>query len=246
MNIDATFFNSKRKKLFIFLFGIFLSNAIVAEIIGVKIFSVEKTFGFAPLHLDTFLGIWDLNQPAGALNWPFVFITSDIINEYFGKKGVQRVSFLTAGFIAYCFLIIYGATLLVPADFWIDVNKGTDNFNIDEGFSKIFRQGLGIILGSLTAFLVSQLLDASVFQYIRQKTSNGKIWLRATGSTLVSQLIDSFVVIGIAFVVFGNWTIEQWISTSLNSYLYKFFTAILLTPVIYLAHYWIDRYLAGE
>jgi queuosine precursor transporter len=246
MNIDATFFNSKRKKLFIFLFGIFLSNAIVAEIIGVKIFSVEKTFGFAPLHLDTFLGIWDLNQPAGALNWPFVFITSDIINEYFGKKGVQRVSFLTAGFIAYCFLIIYGATLLVPADFWIDVNKGTDNFNIDEGFSKIFRQGLGIILGSLTAFLVSQLLDASVFQYIRQKTNNGKIWLRATGSTLVSQLIDSFVVIGIAFVVFGNWTIEQWISTSLNSYLYKFFTAILLTPVIYLAHYWIDRYLAGE
>jgi queuosine precursor transporter len=246
MNIDATLFNSKRTKLFIFLFGIFLSNAIVAEVIGVKIFSVEKTFGFSPLHLNTFLGTWDLNQTAGALNWPFVFITSDIINEYFGKKGVQRVSFLTAGFIAYCFVIIYGATLLVPADFWLEVNRGADNFNINEGFSKIFRQGLGIILGSLTAFLLSQLLDASVFHYIRKKTDGGKIWLRATGSTLVSQLIDSFVVIGIAFVVFGNWTIEQWISTSLNSYLYKFFTAILLTPIIYLAHYWIDKYLGAE
>jgi queuosine precursor transporter len=246
MTIDASIFNSKRAKLFIILFGIFLSNAIVAEIIGVKIFSVESTFGFQPLHLQTFLGIWDLNQPAGALNWPFVFITSDIINEYFGKKGVQRVSYLTAGFIAYCFIIIYGATLLSPADFWIEVNKGTDNFNIDLAFGKIFRQGLGIILGSLTAFLISQLLDAYVFHYIREKTNGKKIWLRATGSTLVSQLIDSFVVIGIAFVLFGNWTIEQWVSTSLNSYLYKFFTAILLTPVIYLAHNVIDRYLGKE
>ena len=246
MTIDTSLLNSKRTKLFIVLLGIFLSNAIVAEIIGVKIFSVEGTLGFQPLHLQTFLGTWDLNQPAGALNWPFVFITSDIINEYFGKKGVQRVSYLTAGFIAYCFVIIYGATLLTPANFWIEVNKGTDNFNINTAFGKIFRQGLGIISGSLTAFLISQLLDASVFHYIRNKTKGKKIWLRATGSTLVSQLIDSFVVIGIAFVLFGNWTIEQWVSTALNSYLYKFFTAILLTPVIYLAHYWIDKYLLEE
>lgn len=246
MNIDTSLFNSKRTILFIFLFGIFLSNAIVAEIIGVKIFSVEGTLGFQPLHLQTFMGVWDINQTAGALNWPFVFITSDIINEYFGKKGVRKVSYWTAGFIAYCFIIIYGATLLTPADFWIEVNKGNDNFNINYAFGKIFRQGLGIIIGSLTAFLLSQLLDAYVFHLIREKTNGTKIWLRATGSTLVSQLIDSFVVIGIAFVLFGNWTFEQWISTSLNSYLYKFFTAILLTPVIYLAHYWIDKYLAKD
>jgi queuosine precursor transporter len=246
MNIDTSFFSSKRTVLFIFLFGIFLSNAIVAEIIGVKIFSVESTFGFAPLHLQTFLGTWDINQTAGALNWPFVFITSDIINEYFGKKGVRKVSYLTSGFIAYCFLIIYGATLLTPAPFWLDVNKGTDNFNIDYAFGKIFRQGLGIITGSLTAFLISQLLDAYIFHAIRKITDGKKIWLRATGSTLVSQLIDSFVVIGIAFVLFGNWTIEQWLSTSLNSYLYKFFTAILMTPLIYLAHNVIDRYLGNE
>jgi queuosine precursor transporter len=243
---ETSFLKTKKGKLFVFLFGLFLSNALVAEIIGVKIFSVERTFGFEPLHLQTFLGIWDLNQAAGALNWPIVFITSDIINEYFGKKGVRRISFLTSGFIAYCFLIIYGATLLVPADFWIDVNKGDDNFNINVAFGKIFRQGLGIIVGSLTAFLISQLLDASVFHYLRNLTNGRKIWLRATGSTLVSQLLDSFVVIGVAFVVFGNWTVEQWISTSLNSYLYKFFTAILLTPVIYLAHYLIDKYLADE
>jgi queuosine precursor transporter len=248
MNIEASssILNSRRSKLFVFLFGIFLSNAVVAEIIGAKIFSLEATLGFQPLHLDTFLGVWDINQPAGALNWPFVFITSDLINEYFGKKGVRRVSFLTAAFIAYSFIIIYSATKLAPADFWIDVNKGDDNFNINYAFGKIFRQGLGIILGSLTAFLISQILDAYVFHYLRTKTEGKKIWLRATGSTLVSQLIDSFVVIGIAFVLFGNWTVEQWVSTSLNSYLYKFFAAIVLTPFIYLAHNLIDKYLAGE
>ncbi len=246
MSIEASVINTKRTKLYIFLLGIFLTNALVAEIIGVKIFSVEKTLGFEPLHLQTFFGTWDLNQPAGALNWPFVFITSDIINEYFGRNGVRKISFLTAGFIAYSFIIIYGATLLVPADFWLSVNAGNDHFNINEAFSKIFRQGLGIITGSLSAFLISQILDAYVFHSIRKVTKGERIWLRATGSTLVSQLIDSFVVIGIAFVLFGNWTVDQWISTSLNSYLYKFVSAIVMTPLIYAAHHLIDQYLGKD
>jgi queuosine precursor transporter len=233
----------KKQNLFIILFGIFLTNAIVAEIIGVKIFSVESTLGIQPLHLQIFGFTWDINQTAGALNWPFVFITSDIINEYFGRKGVKKISYFTAGFIAYSFIIIYMATLLVPANFWIDVNKGDDNFNINIAFAKIFRQGLGIITGSLTAFLISQLLDSYVFHKIKTATGNKKLWLRATGSTLVSQLIDSFVVIGIAFVLFGNWTIGQWISTAMNAYIYKFVVAILLTPIIYLAHNLIDKYL---
>ena len=234
---------SKKQNLFIVLFGIFLTNAIVAEIIGVKIFSVESTLGLQPLHLQIFGFTWDINQTAGALNWPFVFITSDIINEYFGRKGVKKISYYTAGFIAYSFLMIYAATLLVPADFWLEVNKGNDNFNINTAFAKIFRQGLGIIIGSLSAFLISQILDSYVFHRIKTATGNKKLWLRATGSTLVSQLIDSFVVIGIAFVLFGNWSVVQWVSTAMNSYIYKFTVAILLTPVIYLAHNWIDRYL---
>jgi uncharacterized PurR-regulated membrane protein YhhQ (DUF165 family) len=105
---------SRKQKLFIFLFGIFLTNAIIAEIIGVKIVSIEKTLGFAPLQLMTFWGDkWDLNQTAGALNWPLVFITSDIINDYYGKSGVKFISYTTAFFIAFAFLIIYTATLLV-------------------------------------------------------------------------------------------------------------------------------------
>jgi queuosine precursor transporter len=235
--------SAKKQNLFIILFGIFLTNAIVAEIIGVKIFSLEQTLGFEPLNWNVFGYTWSINQTAGALNWPIVFITSDIINEYFGQKGVKKISYFTAAFIAYSFIIIYIATLLVPASFWLDINKGTDNFNINTAFSKIFRQGLGIITGSLTAFLISQILDSYVFHRIKTATGNKKLWLRATGSTLVSQLIDSFVVLGIAFVLFGNWTTGQWVSTAFNNYFYKFIVALLLTPVIYLAHFLIDKYL---
>ena len=235
---------SRKQKLFIFLFGVFLTNAIIAEIIGVKIVSIEKTLGFQPLQLMTFWGgKWDLNQTAGALNWPLVFITSDLINDYFGKSGVKFISYSTAFFIAFAFLIIYAATLLVPADFWIEVNKG---ININEAFSRIFRQGLGIITGSLTAFLFSQIIDATVFEKIKKSTGNKHIWLRATGSTLISQLIDSFLVIGIAFYAFGDWTLSQWMNVSLNNYFYKFFVAILFTPLLYVAHYFIEKYLKKE
>ena len=238
---------SRKQKLFIFLFGIFLTNAIIAEIIGVKIVSIEKSLGFNPLQLTTWWGDrWDLNQTAGALNWPLVFITSDIINDHFGRKGVRFISFVTAGFVAFSFFIIYLSTLLTPADFWIEVNKGTTNFNINDAFSRIFRQGLGIIIGSLSAFLLSQLVDAFVFEKIKAKTGNKYIWLRATGSTLLSQLIDSILVIGIAFYLFGNWSLSQWFNVSLNNYLYKFFVAILFTPVLYVAHYYINIYLAKE
>ncbi|WP_395768739.1 queuosine precursor transporter [Aquirufa sp.] len=238
---------SRKQKLFIFLFGIFLTNAIIAEIIGVKIVSIERSLGFQPLHLPTFWGTsWDLNQTAGALNWPIVFIVSDIINDYFGKKGVKFISYTTAGLIAYAFIIIYLATLLIPADFWIETNRGETNFNINDAFSRIFRQGLGIITGSLLAFLVSQITDAIVFEKIKTKTGSKMIWLRATGSTLISQLIDSFLVIGVAFYLFGNWSLGQWFNVSLNNYLYKFVIAILFTPVLYLAHYAIESYLSKE
>ena len=238
---------SRKQKLFIFLFGIFLTNTIIAEIIGVKIVSIERSLGFQPLHLPTFWGtFWDLNQTAGALNWPIVFIVSDIINDYFGKKGVKFISYTTAGLIAYAFIIIYLATLLIPADFWIETNRGETNFNINDAFSRIFRQGLGIITGSLLAFLVSQITDAIVFEKIKTKTGSKMIWLRATGSTLISQLIDSFLVIGVAFYLFGNWSLGQWFNVSLNNYLYKFVIAILFTPVLYLAHYAIESYLSKE
>ncbi|MGI4822453.1 MAG: queuosine precursor transporter [Janthinobacterium lividum] len=227
----------KKQQLYLVLSGIFLVNALLAEIIGVKIFSVEKTFGLAG------------NLTAGVLVWPVVFITTDVINEYFGRKGVLRISFLTVGLILYAFMVILGTTKLVPADFWLDLNK-TDSqgrpFDIEFAYQSIFRQGLGIIIGSLTAFIIGQVLDASVFQLFRRLTGSRFIWLRATGSTLISQLVDSFVVLYVAFHLFGNWSMKQVIDVATFNYWYKFAAAVLLTPLLYLAHYLIDRYLGPD
>lgn len=239
----------KRNLLFIVLCGIFLTNALVAEMIGVKIFSAETTLGLQPAHINILGFTLDFNLTAGVVLWPFVFITTDIINEYFGKEGVKRISYLTAILISYAFIVIYVTTILPPADFWMNINNKDNNgnvFNINYAFQTIFRQGLGIIIGSLTAFLIGQLLDVFVFHKLRKLTGSKLIWLRATGSTLVSQLIDSFVVLFIAFFIFGNWSIEQVASVGLMNYLYKFFIAIALTPLIYLAHYLIDQYLGKE
>jgi queuosine precursor transporter len=239
--------HSRKTNLFIILGSIFLTNAILAEVIGVKIFSAEKTLGFTPVNWN-FFGeyILDFNLTAGAVIWPVVFITTDIINEYFGKKGVRKISFITAGLIAYVFIVISVVTVLVPADFWLDVNATTpdgESFNISYAFNTIFRQGLGIILGSLTAFLLGQLIDVYVFQKLRAITGEKKIWLRATGSTFVSQFIDSFVVLGIAFYIFGNWSLSQVLAVGIINYLYKFTVALALTPLLYVAHGMIDRYL---
>lgn len=249
MNADELNFQSKKRNLFIVLCGIFLTNAIVAEIIGVKIFSAEKTLGLDPVGW-VFFGdyVLDFNLTAGAVIWPIVFISTDIINEYYGKKGVRRISYMTALFIAYVFVVITVVTQLSPAAFWMEVNSVDaegNPFNIDYAFNTIFRQGLGIILGSLTAFLLGQLIDVYVFQKLRKITGAKMIWLRATGSTLVSQLIDSIVVLWIAFYVFGNWSMEQIIAVGIINYLYKFAVAVLLTPLIYLGRGLIDRYL-GE
>lgn len=239
--------SKKRSRLLLVLTGIFLTNALIAEIIGVKLFSAEMIFGLPPAQIPLLPGFaLSFTYTAGVVIWPVVFITSDIINEYFGPAGVKRISVLTSIFIAYAFIIIYLVTTLPPADFWIQVNQTPDvgkDFNINTAFSKIFRQGLGIILGSLTAFLIGQLLDAYVFHYIRRITGSRKIWLRATGSTLISQFVDSFVVLYIAFYVFGPWTLTDIIKVGINNYIYKFVVAIVLTPLLYLAHYWIDSYL---
>jgi queuosine precursor transporter len=239
----------KRNRLFIFLSGFFVTNALIAEMVGIKIFSAESTLGLSPMHLNIFGSTLDFNLTAGTVLWPFVFISTDIINEYFGKAGVRRISVFTAGLIAYGFLIIGFATVLEPAPFWIEQNKVDGDgapINISSAFNMVFRQGMGIIVASLTAFLVGQFVDVYVFQKLRSRFGAHRLWLRATGSTMVSQLIDSIVVLFIAFYLLGNWTLLLVAQVSVINYIAKGILAILLTPLLYLAHTAIDRYLGKE
>lgn len=244
----------KKTNLFIILSGIFLTNALLAELVGIKIFSLEASLGFAPAQIKL-LDDWvlDFNLTAGVMLWPIVFVTTDIINEYFGKEGVKKISYLTVIFISYAFLIITVVSWLEPASFWLDINK-TDNagnaFNMNYAFDKVFLQGARIIVGSLVAFLIGQLLDVFVFHKLRHITGSKMLWLRATGSTLVSQLIDSFVVLFIAFYLLASadskWSFTQVLSVGIINYIYKFAVAVIMTPTLYFAHYMIDRYLGKD
>lgn len=248
--MSKSILSSKKNSLFIVLSGIFITNALIAELIGGKIFSVEKTLGFDPLDISLFGDfLLQFNLTAGVVLWPVVFITTDIINEYFGKKGVRRITFITVGLIAYAFLVIYAAMKLVPADFWLNV-FGTDEngqpFDINYAFQQVLTQGLNIIFASLVAFVIGQFVDVYVFHRLRNLTGKHKIWLRATGSTLVSQLIDSFVVLIVAFYLLGDWPFIQVLAVGVTNYIYKFFIAVVLTPLLYVAHYIIDRYLGKE
>lgn len=237
----------KANTLFYILGSFFVANALLAEFIGVKIFSLEKVLGIQPIHLS-FFGESNLsfNLTAGVLLWPVVFIMTDIINEYFGRKGVRFMSFTAATLIAYAFIMVYFAMGLTPADFWIERNTIYGTVNMDLAFDAIFGQGLWIIAGSLVAFLIGQLVDVYVFHFLRSFTGSSKIWLRATGSTLISQFIDSFVVLLIAFYFGAGWNLSLVLAIGLVNYIYKFLVAVFLTPLLYLLHSLIDRYLGKE
>lgn len=242
-------FLSKQNKLFLVLGGFFVANAILAEFIGVKIFSVEQSLGFEKFNISLF-GIKDLsfNMSAGVLNWPFVFIMTDIINEYYGQKGVKFLSYLTAILIVFAFLMVGLAIALYPSDFWTMQVINGEALNMNNAFSGVFGQGMWIIAGSIIAFLIGQLADVSIFHRIKRLTGENKLWLRATGSTVISQFIDSFVVIFIAFYMNPqyNWSWQMVAAIGLVNYTYKFGVALLMTPILYIVHNIIDKYLGTE
>ena len=157
-------FNLRKNNLFLVLGMIFLTNAIVAEFIGAKIFSLEKSLGIEPLGLNIFGGKFNFDMTAGVILWPFVFILTDIINEYFGKKGVQKLSWIAASLLIYSFLAVRVAMWLDGADFW-NVSGQTQGLNdMQNAFNAVFGQGLMIILGSLVAFVIGQMVDAFIFE----------------------------------------------------------------------------------
>lgn len=246
-----TIIRHKPTRLFLILGGFFITNALIAEVMGVKLFSLEKTFGLEPVNLSILGHSFSFNLTAGVLLWPVVFIMTDIINEYYGMKGVRFLSLLTAGLIAYSFFMFQGAIHLTPADFWVG-NYAAENVpDADKAYGAIFGQGSWIIVGSLIAFLVGQLLDVFIFHRIKEVTGEKNIWLRATGSTVVSQFVDSFVVLFIAFYVGPRvsagqgqpWSLGLVMSICIGNYIYKFCVAVVLTPVIYFIHHRIEKYL---
>ncbi len=240
--------NNKPTKVFVVIAAFFVANALIAECIGGKLFSLERLLGFEPQPFSL-LGEQGLTYTltCGVLLWPLEFIMTDIVNEYFGPKAVRRISYIAVGLICYAFLMFYLA-IHVPAnkEFWITSHTQDGIPDMQAAFSGIFGQGMWIIVGSLTAFLVSQLLDVWVFHKIKKVTGEKKVWLRATGSTLVSQFIDSFIVLFIAFKIGNGWSFQRVLAIGLVNYSYKALMALLLTPLIYIIENRIESYLGKE
>lgn len=239
--------SSRSTRLFVTLAAFFAANAIIAEFVGVKIFALESTLGLPPFGWNLFGQSGSLSFTAGVLLWPIVFVMTDVINEYFGRRGVRFVSFLAAGLIGYSFVFAYAAIELVPAQWWVTVNAPHGVPDMQAAFAVVFGQGLWTIGGSLVAFLVGQLIDVAVFHRIRRATGERWIWLRATASTAVSQLVDSFVVLYIAFVLGPqHWPVRLFLAVGTVNYAYKMVAAVALIPLIYYSRRQIDRYLGRE
>ena len=246
----------KPTKVFVIISCFFVANALIAECIGGKIFSLEKVFGISPSSFTLFgqSGL-AFNLTCGVLLWPLEFVITDIINEYYGMKGVKFLSYLAAGLITYAFIMFYGAMSLSPAQFFVVSKQGSGVPNMQLAYESVLGQGSKIIIGSLIAFIIGQLVDVFVFHKIKRATGEKKIWLRATGSTLISQFIDSYVVLFIAFYIgtrIGNkegdfvWSFKLFLAVGTLNYLYKSVVAIVLTPVIYLVHNVIEKYLGHD
>ena len=239
--------DSRANRLFIVLAGFFLTNALIAEFVGVKIFSLEATLGVAPFEWRLLGVSGSLNFTAGVLLWPFVFVMTDVINEYFGLRGVRLISWVAVAFIGYAFLAAYASIALAPAGFWVEANKGLGVPDIQQAYAQIFGQGLWTIGGSIVAFLIGQLVDVAVFHRIRRVTGDRHVWLRATGSTAVSQLLDSFVVLYIAFVLGPqHWPVAQFLAVGTVNYVYKMLAAVAMIPLLYVARNAIKAYLGAD
>jgi queuosine precursor transporter len=238
----------KPTRVFLFLVSFFVANALIAECIGGKLFSLEKVFGLTP-HPFSLLGENGLTYTltCGVLLWPLEFVLTDVVNEYYGPRAVRRISFIAVALISYAFIMFYAA-IHIPADesFWTGSGQDKGVPNMQAAFSGIFGQGMWIIFGSLVAFLVSQVLDAWIFHKIKRRTGEKHVWLRATGSTFISQFVDSFVVLFIAFKLGQGWSYQRVIAISLVNYSYKFVMAIVLTPLIYLLERWIENYFGKD
>jgi queuosine precursor transporter len=235
----------KPTRLFVFFAAFFVANALIAESIGTKLFSLEKLLGLPPANFTLF-GQSGLSfvLTCGVILWPLEFIMTDIINEYYGPKAVRRISYIAVGLISYAFLMYFLAIYLPPADFWVAGGTKEGVPDMQKAFDGIFGQNMRIIIGSIIAFMVSQLVDVTVFHKIKQRTGEKHIWLRATGSTVVSQLVDSYIVLFIAFL--GKYPWQQILAIGVMNYIYKFLMAIILTPVIYLVEGRIEKYFGSE
>ncbi len=212
MKLDA------RLTLFITLVAVFMTCLVVGDLVGGKVTAVHA-FGRE----------WPFS--AGQLAFPVTFILTDILNEFYGQQVVRRITFLAFGMVGLTLVLVYAADAMP----WWSVTAAPDWDGVTpKEFEVVFTQATRIQLSSMAAFLLANLVDISVFFLLKRLTGNRMLWLRATGSTAISQLLDTIVIS--ALVWGGKVTFDQYVTIVITSYVVKLSAAILITPLIYLLH----------
>ena len=231
--------------LLLALFGLFSAFFIVGDIIGGKLFEFS-IFGLVPGHLG--LGEGKFVATVGILAFPLTFLLTDIINEYFGKRVVRLFTLLSISVMLLLQLVVQASINATTVSF----TPGVSAEQFGAAYSLALGQSWMIVVASTTAFAIGQLLDVKVFGALRRLTGGRMLWLRAQGSTLVSQAIDTVVVIGLAFMILpmltgGNaWSMSNFLTVCATNYLIKFGIAVASTPILYIVHLAVEQWLGHD
>ena len=223
---------SRPQKLYVVCAGVFITALVVAEATAGKFFTA-----FALPFPIRILGqtFEEVIMTAGVLAFPVTFICTDLVNEYFGRPGIRYLTLVGMAMVVFEFLILQVA-MATPTAAISPIS--------DEAFRSVFGTTGRVIFGSLTAYLVGQLVDITLFHWLRRRTQGRHLWLRATGSTLGSQFLDTLIVLTVAFA--GKLQAGDILAITLFNYSYKLLIAVGITPLIYAAHWAMDRYLGDE
>jgi uncharacterized integral membrane protein (TIGR00697 family) len=197
----------RKQHLYLWLGGLFITALIVADLIGGRFFRI---------------GSVDLS--VGMLAFPLTFVLTDVINEFYGTTGARRITYVGLGTAIFAFIIINVALALPPSP------KGLP----DDVFRNVFGWSRRLYVASLFAYLLGQLSDITVFALFRRVTGHRLIWLRATGSTVISQVLDTIVVNVVLLA--GKEPPSAITRIVVHSYITKLVAAVVLTPLIYAAH----------
>ena len=236
----------RAETLLLTLCALFVGFFVTAELLGAKLWRFTL-FGVAPRDL----GLGDgeaFVATTGILAFPLTFVLTDVVNEYYGRRIVRVFTFLAIA-VNLVLQPVVQAAIAAPA---VSFTPGLEAGTIQESYRVALGQTWAIVAASLVAFLIAQLVDVAIFTWLRRRTGGGLLWLRAQGSTVASQLIDTFVVIFLAFVVIPellgreHMDVASATNVSVTNYVYKFAIAVVITPLLYLAHAAVELWLGHD
>ncbi len=217
-----------RGKLFLALSALFVTSLVVGDIIGGKLMGVPL---FGATH---FLSV-------GFIPFPITFLLTDLLNEFYGKQAARTVTWVGFGMAVFT-LVVLTVAVAVP---WHPETLTPEWKGLTPApYDAVFASGRQILVASMTAYVVAQLIDIAVFTRIKALTRGRFLWLRATGSTVISQLVDTVIIQSLVWS--GNLSIPKLTNLVIASWVGKVLIALLLTPLIYAGHAIVERVLKIE